>query len=1318
MKAGELSIDFVTNLAKLQGELSQIKRAIGQTMGDAVVSYNQLVRSADSMAASLERQAATHGKTAAQIREMDVAAKALALEEAGLTKEANRLKQANDALSQSLAHANDNHARLSSSGMILQHVMRSTTDSFAAGLPVSMIMGEQIARLGEAAALSGGSMGKFGAIMAGPWGLAITGGITVLSVLIPRLLGVGEASNKAAKAEDAHAEAAKRVKAALEQLDQAANNDITTERARILQAGRMVQALVEQEIQTKKLTKAKLEDALATYEITKASSVTGTHAGEVAAFRLPMQESQIAGLRSQITALNADLDKSAVRLRNASAFLVRDDVTRSFDKQAQAAAIYKSRVAELTLEYRKHNLTLEQYRADVNQAAAALQVVKDSDKVAAAAAREHRHELAEQAKAARQAAAEAKKTAAVFAEMNKLNLQPISAQMDKSIEKGWAEDWAETMKEVQEARKGFADAASAQVRANIEGDHEKLLASIEQFRSAASDLASAWGNVGRSIGDAMVILSEYGERQKKIDDLVANGRLTTQEGIKQSADLQLNSLIGITDAAKHLFSEHSKGYKAMAAAEKALTIIQLARTAVDVAGGAARMFASLGPLAFPAVGAMLAVMASLGFSGGGSGGSLPASNQGKGTTLGSSDTASASIKNSIEALGDVDRVTMGYSAQMAASLKSIESNIGGLASLLVRTGNISGATNGIQTGFKTSSTGKVLSGVLEPLQGLPIIGGIASAIGGVIKSLFGTKTSVIGSGIFGGSQNLASILSGGFNLQTYADIQKKKKFLGITTGTSTSTQYGAADSQVADQFGLILKSFYDAIGAAAVPLGKSTADVEHQLDSFVVSIGKIDFTGLSGDDIQKKLEAVFGAAADQMAAGAFPEIIKFQQVGEGAFQTLTRVANTVETVTSELTMLGLSSKSLGIDASMSIAGLFASVDAMKSATQSYFETYYTAEEQTAIKTRQLSDAFTSLGLTMPGSIAAYRALVDAQDLTTAAGQQTYAMLIQLAPAFAQISTAAQGATSAASIIRERQDLEKQLAQAEGDTAAVRQSELAALDPSNRALQQRIFDLQDEQAAVEAANAVSQERQGLMQQLWQLEGDTADQRAQQLAQLDPANRALQQQIFALQDQQAAAEAAAQAAQAAAQKTDALRQAWQSIGDTIEEEITRIRNLTGAGSSQGFASLLGQFNAATDAARHGDQSAAKNLPELSKEVLDAAATSATSRQELDRVQAQIAASLEKTLAMVNAATAASSAATASVLGPDTSAADAGNWWNSYAPAPSNDTADLRAEVEGLRSDLRISLSAIAGSTKKTATILNDVSNGAQTINTVAA
>src|SRR5207237_1391558 len=92
---------------------------------------------------------------------------------------------------------------------------------------------------------------------------------------------------------------------------------------------------------------------------------------------------------------------------------------------------------------------------------------------------------------------------------------------------------------------------------------------------------------------------------------------------------------------------------------------------------------------------------------GGGRNNLPKANDGSGTVLGDSGAKSDSIKRSIDLLGDVERMTMSYSAQMAASLKSIESQIGGVASLIVRSGNVKGAADSVNTGFKTSLTGKV-----------------------------------------------------------------------------------------------------------------------------------------------------------------------------------------------------------------------------------------------------------------------------------------------------------------------------------------------------------------------------------------------------------------------------------------------------------------------------------------------------------------------------------------------------------------------------------------------------------------------------------
>lgn len=299
--------------------------------------------------------------------------------------------------------------------------------------------------------------------------------------------------------------------------------------------------------------------------------------------------------------------------------------------------------------------------------------------------------------------------------------------------------------------------------------------------------------------------------------------------------------------------------------------------------------------------------------------------------------------------------------------------------------------------------------------------------------------------------------------------------------------------------------------------------------------------------------------------------------------------------------------------------------------------------------------FDSLGLAMPDTLAGFRSLVDAQNLTTAAGQSTYATLLQLAPAFVDLKSAMDGAKSAADILAERQDLERKILELNGDTAAIR-----ALD---------------------------------------------------LAKIDASNRALQQQVWAIEDAQKAADAAKQ-----------LSEAWTSVGDSINDEIKRIRGLSDASGETGFAAAMSQFNAATIAARGGDQDAARLLPGLSQALLKVAADNATSRQELDRIQAQTAASLEQTSAVIAAIAAGnplSPPATAQAgANPGTKVAQdaallkvVSTAQPAVVPRPLDNTAadevrSLRAELAQLRADNNAGHAANAAANNKTASILDRV------------
>ena len=82
------------------------------------------------------------------------------------------------------------HTRMSASGMMVMHSVRAVSDSIAVGLPITMILTEQMGRLSEAAALAGGgsgALGRLGAFMGGPWGLAVMVAVSALGQLVSRM---------------------------------------------------------------------------------------------------------------------------------------------------------------------------------------------------------------------------------------------------------------------------------------------------------------------------------------------------------------------------------------------------------------------------------------------------------------------------------------------------------------------------------------------------------------------------------------------------------------------------------------------------------------------------------------------------------------------------------------------------------------------------------------------------------------------------------------------------------------------------------------------------------------------------------------------------------------------------------------------------------------------------------------------------------------------------------------------------------------------------------------------------------------------------
>ena len=243
---------------------------------------------------------------------------------------------------------------------------------------------------------------------------------------------------------------------------------------------------------------------------------------------------------------------------------------------------------------------------------------------------------------------------------------------------------------------------------------------------------------------------------------------------------------------------------------------------------------------------------------------------------------------------------------------------------------------------------------------IPSVGkAVDKVIGTVIGGIFGkVSTKVVGQGVTANPQTMKQIFEEGFKLLDFVDIEtKKKSWFGSSSKISTITR--PSDPELSRQFGLIFQNFYKSLQFAAEPLGQNLETITNKLDLFVVDIGKIKL-GKDAKKNQEKLEAVFGQQADLMARFAFanigeeifvqaktvkeagevykkntqytmeqflelPEAVQkavkpltkkygqittpfddFQKVGEGFFETITRVASGVERARYGADNLGIS----------------------------------------------------------------------------------------------------------------------------------------------------------------------------------------------------------------------------------------------------------------------------------------------------------------------------------------------------------------------------------------------------------------------------
>lgn len=448
-----------------------------------------------------------------------------------------------------------------------------------------------------------------------------------------------------------------------------------------------------------------------------------------------------------------------------------------------------------------------------------------------------------------------------------------------------------------------------------------------------------------------------------------------------------------------------------------------------------------------------------------------------------------------------------------------------------------GISDLISGGFKTGIDGIVKAATAI---GGAIYGPIAGVVAGAFNRLYGRKLADTGvQGTFGGAR--------GFEGESFEFFKG-----GLLRSDKTKTS--PLDEAVRQSLANTFKGIQTQVAVFATSLGLNAEAIE----SYTASI-KISTKGLTEEQITEKFAEEFKRITEEISNVVLTanslDITKIQQAGELISETLQRLSVSLLTVNPVLDLLNqklLDTSLAGGKLASDIVGAFGTLEDFSRLTSSYYENFFSEQEKTANTIERLTEQFAGLNLSLPSTRDGFRQLVEAQDLTTESGRNTFAALLKLSDAFSSVT---KGASSAAGSVLSFFNFNQPR-----NVIGEQQRESRILAEQANAQQAA-----EQQAA--AQQAALQQRLSLENQLLTLQGNTVELRNRERNALDASNLALYDAIKALEDQKVAADNLSDAFDRARQEQqtiidalqgfeDALREAYNSEVQSLEEVISKV------------------------------------------------------------------------------------------------------------------------------------------------------------------
>lgn len=435
------------------------------------------------------------------------------------------------------------------------------------------------------------------------------------------------------------------------------------------------------------------------------------------------------------------------------------------------------------------------------------------------------------------------------------------------------------------------------------------------------------------------------------------------------------------------------------------------------------------------------------------------------------------------------------------------------------------------------------------------------AVASLAKSAFGLggkeKTGEGFAGWIKGSR-------GGQDVLTYETQSRKGGWL---RSGANYLDFRAGDPAVQAGISDLVAQTSSSLKAYADALNLNTKDIqEYAKHIFIPTMDK------SAQEVQERILSEVNLYAQELTRDFWPALQEVRRGGEELTDTLARVAGSVMAVNPVLENLGVKTFDLSIaggDAASKLADAFGGLEQFGQSTGAYYEAFFTQQDKFDNGLRNMSARFGEIGATLPDLSQStddvrkqIRAMIEDQDLNTEIGRRNFRVLVDSSTAVLELSNAAVElgiaakttetdlAALKAAIDNEAAAINRQILQATGDIAAIRREELEAINPANRALQERLWAIQDEAEAIRA-------QLPLQIQLMQLYGNTAGLRAQELVGMDEESIALQKRIWAIEDSIKAENDYADAMREWQALQDAVVSAFREVEQAAQREIEKLR-----------------------------------------------------------------------------------------------------------------------------------------------------------------